>query len=89
MRVETLHIEHAILFRLMVLTATFNMHFCQRCYNHKEIAFNTYNYTFTFLNTIESIIILFNIPHFQLLFLCVAFSYHDVRKSFPEVSVAE
>ena len=36
------------------------MYFCQP----NKTAFNSYNYIFTLLNTIEIIIISFNIPHF-------------------------
>lgn len=37
---------------------------------------------FTLFITIKIIIICFNIPHFQLLFLCVVISFHEVRKKF-------
>ena len=33
-----------------------------------------------YLNTVEIINICFDIPHFELLLLCVAISFHDIRK---------
>jgi len=49
------------------------MYFCQLFYTPiklQKIAFYTYNYIFTLLNTIK-IIICFDIPHFQLVIVCI------------------
>ena len=40
-----------------------------------KTAFNTYNYIFTFLNTIKSIIICFINPQFELFLLCVVIKF--------------
>jgi hypothetical protein len=46
---------------------------CKNCIQY-------YSYISTSINTINIIVIRFNIPHFQLLLICVVLSCHYARK---------